>query len=90
MMNETSTAEQTIRRAMIDAVEGAQGLKATEMAAIVAAEIGVTAVDGPFAETLDALIREGEIVEVEYTVPDLPYRVKSFLLPKGARVLATS
>jgi len=32
---------------------------------------------------IDKMVDAGMIIEVEYTLPAMPYRVKSFLLPKG-------
>lgn len=36
---------------------------------------------------LELLIQSGEIIEIDFIVPQMPYRVKSFLLPKGTRLL---
>lgn len=32
------------------------------------------------------MVDEGELVEVDYVLPNLNYRIKSFLLPKGTEV----
>jgi hypothetical protein len=86
----------TLRQAVLDAVSEAQGIKATELVVKVAhAFFGgkgpVTLENKPenVTDTIEALIQEGLLVEVEYTLPcgegEVP-RVKSFLLPKGTRV----
>jgi hypothetical protein len=86
----------TLRQAVLDAVTEAQGIKATELIVKVAhafyGGVGpVTLENKPesVADTIEALIQEGLLVEVEYTLPygegEVP-RVKSFLLPKGTWV----
>jgi hypothetical protein len=37
-------------------------------------------------EMVEELIEEGRLVEVEYTLPQLSFRLKSFLLPPGTQV----
>lgn len=65
-----------------------QGIKAVKLACIAAK----TAVENgwdmrePFPDLLERMIQEGRIKEVEYCVPQLPQRIKSFLLPSGARI----
>lgn len=36
---------------------------------------------------LEELVAEGELVEIEYCSPEHPYRIKSFYLPKGSKVV---
>ena len=38
-------------------------------------------------EDIQALIDSGDLVEVEYILPSINYRIKSFLLPKGTKIL---
>jgi len=37
-------------------------------------------------ELLSLMVANGELVEVEYVLPDYPHQVKSFYLPKSSRV----
>lgn len=61
------------------------GVKATELAAQVASH---TLIDtDQYMLLVQKLIDDGEIVEVEYVLPEMAYRAKSFYLPKGAKVL---
>lgn len=86
---------QDLRQAVLDAVSEAQGIKVTELVVKVAhAFFGggpVTLENKPenVTDTIEALIQEGLLVEVEYTLPygegEVP-RIKSFLLPKGTWV----
>lgn len=75
-----------LRSAIIRCVSGAQGIKSTALVAEVATFIGGHAVDSDLCKMLDTLIAEGDIIEIEYTLPELEYRVKSFLLPKGSKI----
>lgn len=76
-----------IRTAILAHVQDVQGCKATELAAFVSLSLtGGISNPQQFTDELDALIVEGSIVEIEYTLPEMEYRVKSFLLPKGAVV----
>lgn len=34
-------------------------------------------------DLIDKMIRDKEIIELEYVLPDMPYRTKSFLMPPG-------
>lgn len=36
-------------------------------------------------EVLEELVQEGRLVEIEYVLPSMDYRVKSFYLPGGAK-----
>ena len=70
---------------VVKCVEDRQGVKATELVAdkflfpIIKSDLNLVYV---IAEA----ISRGEILEVEYTLPTMDYRIKSFLLPKGTRV----
>lgn len=66
--------------AIIRRVTELQGCKATELAAD--PEIARLA-GSDFVASLMEAVESGEVVEIEYTLPNLSYRVKSFLLPKG-------
>lgn len=59
-----------------------QGCKATELAAV--KEIACCGY--PFIQLLDELMRENEIIEIEYVLSEMNYRIKSFLLPKGTEI----
>lgn len=86
MPKDDSSASLALSEAILSHVNAAQGIKATQLAADVIIAIGGQAVDVDFVETLDQLIQDGEIVEIEYVLADMDYLVKSFLLPKGAKI----
>ncbi len=64
-------------------VEEKQGCKVTELAADPRVAIGGI----NFLTALKHVIDSGLIVEVEYVLSNMDYRIKSFLLPKGTRIL---
>ena len=37
-------------------------------------------------QTIDSLVRRGHLVEIEYVLPSMDYRIKSFLLPADTNV----
>lgn len=59
-----------------------QGLKATELASV--PDLVLSGWEVP--ELVDELVRDGQLVEVEYVLPYMDWRVKSFLLPPGTKV----
>ena len=77
-----------LKRAIVEMVEEEQGVKATELIpqiAIKHPELIVVLNDLP--ETLEQLVHEGELVEVEYVLPLMSYKTKSWYLPKGTQVI---
>lgn len=79
-----------IKLKIVEMVISNQGMKATDFISIRAplvdianSEIIVRLVENHeiLDDLIEELIMEGEISEVKYTLPNFPYRVKSFLLP---------
>ncbi len=78
----------TLREAIINIVESKQGCKATEIAPLLAKSFPELIEElGEAINIVDDLIRHGELVEVEYILPTMDYRVKSILFPKGTKIL---
>lgn len=67
-------------------VNNNQGIKATELVLEVMHQSSDMNLDA-YEDALMELIKEGEIVEVEYTLPQMDYRVKSWYLPKDTVVI---
>jgi len=67
---------------IIQVVIDKQGAKAT----VLAAEEQLLNLGHDFPDLVEELVEEKRLVEVEYILPDMNYRCKSFLLPKGTRV----
>ena len=72
-------------------VKEKQGCKAVELVTFVAMEMAkspsTSDIDVDLPELIETMTKEGELVEVEYVLPNMDYRVKSFLLPKGTEIL---
>ncbi|MGW8177520.1 MAG: hypothetical protein ACWGQW_01820 [bacterium] len=77
-------SREEVKQKLGDILRGRQGCKAVEFASDpkVIDALG----DHSFHEVLEEMVEEGKIVEIEYTTPSIPYRLKSFFLPGGSEV----
>jgi len=74
-----------LREWIVGYVTRHQGCKAVQLAADAVGEFpSISSHD--ILESIGHLVKNGELVEVEYNLPEMPYRVKSFLLPKGTNL----
>lgn len=73
------------KTAFLTAVVGLQGGKAVEVLSHMASR-SPEALESFHPDLPDELVREGKLVEVEYTLPTMAYKVKSFFLPAGTVV----
>ena len=73
-------------------ISDSQGIKATELATLILSELyknkeySNLLTDKDYLNYLDEMVKDKEIVEVEYILPSMEYRIKSFYLPKGTIV----
>ncbi len=72
-----------LKQAILDYIVQIQGCKATELMVAVAGVEG----SADAVQAAEELVAEGSIMEIEYTVPNLPDRIKSFYLPKDSEIL---
>ncbi len=70
-------AKQLIVKAVLDL----GGCKAIELAA--REDLVPAFLEYHLPELIQELVSEEELIELEYSLPNRPYRAKSFLLPKG-------
>lgn len=65
-----------------------QGCKATELVVKLPEWTRKGMYDSPFdfVELIEEMVDEGTLVEVEYVLPNMQYRIKSFLLPAGTSI----
>ena len=73
-----------LRDEAIRLVSDLQGIKGVDLVlglAIFSADGNANADE--ITKTISDLVNEGEIVEIEYVLPLLAFRTKSFYLPKG-------
>lgn len=75
-------SKEEVKQLLADHLRGKQGLKGVELASQAAHILGKES----FHEVIEELIVEGKVVEIEYSVPSIPYRLKSFFLPEGSVV----
>ena len=71
------------KQLIIDAVTAMQGCKATELCVIgnIVMDVG-----DELPDLITELINEGKLIEIEYVLPEMDYRIKSFLLPGKSKV----
>jgi hypothetical protein len=77
----------TLREGIIGLVSSNQGMKGTDLAVRILAYVEPHLFNKKaFFTELQKLIDEGEIVEIEYCLESMDWRIKSFYLPKGTKV----
>jgi len=87
LKDQLSEAQRSIYNAMVEEVASIQGCKATEL--FCCSRVSELYVEHSGAEDTDpdsllelAVFCE-DIISIEYSVPNIPHKVKQFLLPKG-------
>lgn len=73
-----------IKNRLVEIVTEKQGCKATELCAIKELIFGDCK---PLPELIEELVKEERILEIEYVLPSMNYRIKSFLLPAGTQIV---
>jgi len=73
-----------VKQKIMDYLRRTQGVKAVELAS--SPEIVLALENESFGEVVEELVADHEIVEIEYVVSNIPYRLKSFFLPGGSVV----
>ena len=77
---------QEIKDAIVERVTANQGMKATQLAAEADLAIEANPFMDDIPEMYEELVREGRLLEIEYVLPNLPFRTKSFYLPAGTTI----
>jgi len=84
----TKLTKEEAKKSIVDAIVSNQGCKATQLV-VYLEQSGVdllSRIEQDIPTLVEELVKEGELIEVEYSVPTLNWRAKSFLLPKGSSV----
>lgn len=92
-----------IKREIIEMVHSMQGCKAVELFAAITKWLYRQKEEAPFSQNggfpssfithefimklIEELVKEGELIEIQYNLPRMDYRNKSFLLPKGSIII---
>lgn len=75
------------REAIITSVNSHQGLKGVDLALHVMGIINpIMFKHAVYARQLDLLVTKGEIVELNYVLPQMDYKIKSIYFPKGTEI----
>lgn len=76
-----------MREAILKIINSGQGIKGVDLVLKVLTELFPSEFkSGQVLEELTRMVKEGEIIEIEYTLPDMNYRIRSFYLPKGTKL----
>jgi len=75
---------QQLRGMITDVVTRERGCKGIELVTKVTVAASGTVHGSFLLETVERMVKEGELVEVVYVLPESPLRTKSFFLPKGS------
>lgn len=76
--------KQDAKNVLVGKITSLQGVKATQLAAEEDVAIGLA--DFNIPELLEELVTEKRLIEIEYTLPDMEWRLKSFYLPVGTQL----
>ena len=77
----------SLRDTILTSVNSHQGIKGVELVLNVMGCVGpVMFDDREYTLELSRLLDEGEIIEVEYSLPQMSYRIKSLYFPKGTQL----
>lgn len=75
-----------IKQNVIQIVTDNPGVKGTEIPLLLSEEVRLSNCATKLSTILEDLVKEGEIVEVEYTLKTMDYRAKSMFFPWGTSV----
>lgn len=78
----------TVKELIVQKINDHQGIKATELVVNIISEFGEIE-SNDYDNALAELINDKEIIEVEYTLPSMDYRVKSLYFPKETVIVVS-
>ena len=83
-INGVNMTKEQAMEAIAEVVRNKQGCKATELVCV---ELLLEVFEAFGIEIIYEAVKVGSIREVEYILPDMNYREKSFLLPAGTEIV---
>lgn len=76
-----------MKKTILKVVNNSQGVNNVDLALKVMAILNPQKFDiDEFSRVLTDLVISGEVLEIEYNLPTMDYRIKSFYLPKGTKI----
>ena len=76
-----------LKKSIIEIITVHSAIKNVDLALAVMAHLNPQCFGSEiYFNALEELIRDGEIMEIEYTLPNMDYRVKSIYMPKGTSI----
>ena len=78
------------KQAIIEVINNHQGCKSTEIPAGLLKKSVESIFDYGISNLLEELVREDKVIEIEYTLPNMEYRIKSFYLPAKTNYKVTT
>lgn len=75
----------SVREIILSVVNSKQGVKAVTLVLDVLSNTGFTISNTEYELELNKLVQEGEIIELEYILPEMNYRIKSIYFPKETK-----
>ena len=86
-MNEKQK-KKNMKEIILDILRLQNGIKAVDLALDTMSRVNpVRFCTEEYHKTIDELVSSGEIIEIEYINPEMPYRVKSIYFSKGTFLL---
>ena len=67
-------------------INRSNGLKITELIVMMPREVITRSCVDDIYKAIEELVKEKEVIEIEYTLPHMSYKIKSFLLPKDTEL----
>jgi hypothetical protein len=88
---DTKGMQEELRKAIVDCINQNHGIKAVKLAMNVMSVINPQRFHAEdYHKEIDSLVADGEIIELEYMVPEIEYRIKSIYFPKGTKIVSYS
>ena len=72
---------------IIDLITSQQGIKAVDLTVKLATEF-LDVTNSEIIDVIMKLLSSGDIIELQYTLPHMQYRVKSIYFPKGTEFIS--
>ena len=85
MTNVNKMTRDEIKSQIKTFINCSHGVKATDLILKLISNNPITD-DLNYITCVEELVKSGDIIEIEFTVPQMDYRIKSFYLPVGTRI----